>query len=458
MPNRAAIVRLIAYFGLAMVWAAMTGRLQVHLVNDSPSYINYPFDSLAESLLSIRPPVYPLFLKVVSLSVGLAAVPFLQLVLHTLASAFLGDELIARGLSVKSSMSVAITVLLGCTFNDNINTISTDAPAASMAVLVVAFLLRTYRSGTTSSAVGCIAAAILCIFARPAYLFLIPWIAVAGWLLHRGDRERDLKLPSHRFRGGLISICVGAAVLCWMLTRLVFVNDFAILPFGHQNLSAVLAQLVTPDDMRSLSAEAEPRTAELLAEIASDLESRDFVLPTSELKTIPTLTLETQWGQINYGVIWPAAKRVQASIPVESTDVDARIQTHRLIGNFNRVILRSSPISYLKWIALAGRRAVWGSMANVAMHPLFLIGIVGVCGWLIWIAASGQSVGQFVISDGWYGFAMIAISYFAFKVGFIILTSPPIGRFADAAAILLPGLATSFMFARTPTRPTEASS
>ena len=34
--------------------------------------------------------------------------------------------------------------------------------------------------------------------------------------------------------------------------------------------------------------------------------------------------------------------------------------------------------------------------------------------------------------------AIVAITYLAMKLGFVILTSPPIGRFADAAAIFLP--------------------
>ena len=40
-----------------------------------------------------------------------------------------------------------------------------------------------------------------------------------------------------------------APMLGWMSVRYVTVGDFAIAPFGHQNLAGVLVQLVSDDEL-----------------------------------------------------------------------------------------------------------------------------------------------------------------------------------------------------------------
>ncbi|WP_149497211.1 hypothetical protein [Roseiconus lacunae] len=437
------LLRWIVPLAIAFVLAAITGRLSVHHVNDSPSYLNYPFDSLRQAMLSIRPPVYPIFLRLAESSLGVAIVPLLQACMHAIACVCFGEELRRRGLSDRASLVAAFTVLAGCTATDHISTISTDAPAASLGVLTATLLMRTSRTGGLASSVGCGLAALLCIFARPAYLFLVPWVAIAGWMLNRCDRRRRLPAAADGRRGLWIATHVGGVILIWMSCRAFIVHDFSFLPFGHQNLSAVAAQLVSPDDMRRYAGDAAPATGELLRRVADDLERGDFRLPESAEASIPTLTLESQWGQINYGVIWPAAKAVgQRSADLDSETPD-RVRVHRLIGDFNRTIIANAPLAYARWIVLAIRRSVWGSLANLAMHPLFLAMILVAIVWLLVRSASGSTITLPPFAAGWYGFAIIALTYCIGSVGLIILTSPPIGRFADAAAIFLPGLLAS---------------
>ncbi|OYP28979.1 hypothetical protein [Rhodopirellula sp. MGV] len=457
MGRHAKLIRLIVLLAIALTGAALTGRLTVHQVNDSPSYLLYPFDSLEQSLLSIRPPVYPVFLRLVTATVGISWVPALQVILHAFASAFLTEELIRRGLSIRQSLLAGIVVLIGCTAADNLSTISTDAPAASLGVFTATWLLRLQRCGGVAAGVACGLFAFTCILMRPAYLFLIPWLPVTGWLVARCDRNRTLPQVStsrlgkgaNRWSGAFVAIGVTFGVLLWMTLRLVVVNDFAVLPFGHQNLSAIAAQLVSTDEMRLIAKDSDPPTAKLLVAVADRLDQSGLVLPQSKRSSLPTLTLENQWGEINYGIIWPEAKRVISSSDGAdaglSRDVAPRIREHRLIGEFNRAILSDAPIAYAKWIALAVRRAVWGTFANLAMHPPFLAVVVGVLFAIVWVAATGRTLVARELPQGWYAFAVVSISYLVFKVGFIVLTSPPIGRFADAAAIFLPALIGSYL-------------
>ena len=130
-PN-GGLIRWILFALLGVALAAVSGRLSVHTVNDTPSYVNYPLDSLTDALLSIRTPAYPIALSIIDATVGLSWVPLLHVLLHATASWILAEALIGRGMSLRSATAAAGCVLVGCTAADHISTVSTDAPAASL--------------------------------------------------------------------------------------------------------------------------------------------------------------------------------------------------------------------------------------------------------------------------------------------------------------------------------------
>ncbi|MCA9139463.1 MAG: glycosyltransferase family 39 protein [Planctomycetales bacterium] len=425
-----ATVRLIAFCLLGVALAAAGGRLSVHTVNDTPSYLNYPLGSLHDALLSIRTPGYPIFLAVVSATVGLQFVPVIQVLLHAVVSWFFGEELIRRGMPLRGAIAAAVSVMIGCTAVDHIQTISTDAPAASLGVLTATFLMRACRTSSLADMIACAVVATATIFVRPAYLFLIPWIAFAGWLL--------VERPARRTIGLRIAIAVALVVLGWMSMRKIIVSEFAIAPFGHQNLSAILVQTVTPETLRQLPGES----GDLGRMIADQLERDGYQLPADNAGGIPTLTMETQWDVINYGVVWPIARDRYADQDALGIHAPA-VLVHRRIGALNGAILSASPRGYLRWIVLAIRRSVWGTAANIAMHPIFLPIILAGLVWVVIRSSQRIPLSPIVLPEGWAALAIVAITYAAMGIGFVILSSPPLGRFADAAAIFLPGLVAS---------------
>lgn len=432
---------------IGLVVAAVTGRLSVHTVNDTPSYADYPFESLNEALLSIRTPGYPIVLAVIRSTVGLSFVPVFQVLLHATAAWILLEEMRARGMHFFAAFVVGLCVLLGCTAADHVHTISTDAPAASLGVIAAVLLMRFVRTLSATSAIGCGVVAVITIFVRPAYLYLVPWIAVAAWLLARRDWPRQPEKRRRAARRGLaVAVAVMIPVFGWMMLRKAVVDDFSLLPFGHQNLSAVLVQLVPVAVLRDLPTE-DASARELGRQVAEQLELEGFELPRANRGRIATLTLEEQWGQINYGVIWPAARRIDQQTADGNSPIDSRVRVHRMIGVLNGAILKAAPMNYAVWLASAVRRAVWGTAANIAMHPVFLIAILLGLGWLLKRASDPTPLQELPIPEGWSALAVVAISYVVFNVGFVILSSPPIGRFADAGAIFLPPLIASRLIA-----------
>ncbi|QEF99938.1 hypothetical protein Mal15_40050 [Stieleria maiorica] len=456
MKFNAAPIRWLLFAIIGVAVAAISGRLAMHMVNDTPSYVDYPLGSLTDALLSIRTPGYPVFLAVVSATVGLSWVPLLQVLLHATASWSFTEALHRRGMPLRSAGAAGGCILVGCTAADHISTISTDAPAASLGVITASLLMNACRTRsatqTVACAIACAVVAIITIFVRPAYLFLVPWIAVTGWLLFdRGavvtadadaDDGADATVAPSRLLGLKIACAVGIVVVGWMFIRKLVVSDFAIAPFGHQNLSAVLVQTVPAETLRNLPGES----AELGRRVADELTRRGFQLPDPSGGSLPTLTIEQQWGQINYGIVWPLAREVDAKKDA-SNPLAPEVRVHRQIGTLNRAILSQSPTGYLRWLLLAVRRSVWGTAANIAMHPIFLPTVLLGLLWLLVKVVRQPAIGPIELPAGWNAFAIVAITYAVFSIGFVILTSPPLGRFADAGAIFLPGLVASVVVA-----------
>lgn len=308
-------------------------------------------------------------------------------------------------------------------------------------VIVSVLLLRASRLQHWYWWLACGGAATLAIFVRPAYLFLVIWLPIAGVLLHRHDRGIGLLRGKRKSAAWLAAATAGGVLgvlLIWMTARKAVVNEFALVPFGHQNLSALLVQTVPRNRLERLSGPG----GELAKVVARKLDAAGFELP-DDRSSLSTLTLESQWDRINYEVVFPTAKEMESQRVGEDAEA---VRVHRRIGAMNKAILAASPKGYLRWLALGVRRAVWGSLANIAMHPVFL-GLI-LCGAVALVArvSTGAVLTPIVIPTGWSALALVGISYAIFKIGFIILSSPPLGRFADAGAIFVPAIVAALAF------------
>ncbi|MEM6474481.1 MAG: hypothetical protein AAF802_33420, partial [Planctomycetota bacterium] len=293
--GRISLVRFIVLLLVALACAKLLGRLTVHYVNDSASYLDYPFDSLSDALVSIRTPGYPLFLKCVEWTCGIAFLPLVQIIIHATAAWLLGNELFKRTDRVFVAGAASLAVVLGCTFTDHVHTVSTDVIGLSAAVFCLTYLLRSSRIGGVSNLICTALFATIAIFLRPAYLFLIPWVLIVGWLIVGIDNPTsELR---RRFSCVLVSVSVALIVVTWMFVRSFVVIDFAVLPFGHQNLSGITVQLVSPDEMRRLFEDDDQSRQSRLADgVARQLGSG--VYETREGRGLATLTIESQWDEI----------------------------------------------------------------------------------------------------------------------------------------------------------------
>ena len=414
--------------GLLLAW--VSGRLTPHFVSDSFSYQHYDFGSLESMARQPRMPGYPLWLAIINAAFGITFVPAAQVIVHATAAWLLVTELQSWGLCTIASLVVGITVGVGCTATDNLSTISSDALAASLGVIAVVCVLSWARIGPSKATITLtIAATTAAIFVRPAYLFLGPWLIVAGTLL--GSMSGRYQKPVLTvFKSALLMAVLSSfPVLAWMSFRLVAVNDFGVLPFGHQNLAGVLVQLLSDDELQSLESGAVAgKMGRKVVELKNQYEAETGFEP-GEFGA--TMTIDNRWDEMTYFVVVPA------SVQIAGEDT---VAGNRAIAIMNKSIVKSYPLRYVKWLLKSARRGAWAIAADIVMHPIFLVAILGMIGLVIYRSFRG-SFRCDIENDqlALRALTIVTFTYLFCKLGFVILTSPAIGRFSDAAAILLPG-------------------
>jgi hypothetical protein len=75
--------------------------------------------------------------------------------------------------------------------------------------------------------------------------------------------------------------------------------------------------------------------------------------------------------------------------------------------------------------------------------------------WSLWRAITGRKHAAPRVDLGLDALGVIAITYAASSLALVIATSPPIGRFADAAAIFIPACLAGWAIERV-TRPADS--
>ncbi|TWU15772.1 hypothetical protein [Allorhodopirellula heiligendammensis] len=462
-------IKIVFWWSIAL-WAmcAVSGRWQPHLVSDSASYLDYPFASLESMARYSRLPAYPALLRAClaiapSESVGLQLVVLVQILLQAIAVSFFMIEMRRWGLSRSAAIAAAAAVAVGCSFWDHVSTIATDCAAMSWGVITAACILRGWRIGfSTPLAAGVAASSLLSISLRPAYLFLLPWV-ITMVLFRAGDGV----LPpwTRRWRDvAVIGSLPLVVLLGWCQFRYTVANDFSLLPFGHQNMAAVTTQLLDNDELEQMSGPGGALASEIARRRVAVSTGRSGrasqpgtgaidgldlrVTSDPSLRADSYMTLENRWDAMTYLVAIPAAIAVAGDDPIDQ---------HRLLAELDRQIVLAYPLRYARWWMLAMRRGIWGSVANIVMHPIFLMVIVLAAGVAMLVCIWPQVISSRAEMDSEparcsararRALVLLAISYAATGLAFVALTSPTIGRFSDAAFVFLPSLAALAMVSK----------
>lgn len=410
------------------------GRMTCEEVFDTASYLGFPLLPLEAGLVSIRTYGYPLFLQtVLGLTGSKAAVPWAQYAMHLLCVLCWYWGARAWFPSAWLAASAAGSLLVTNTLLRNVFIISSDGLASSFAIATIGALMATVAQ--PRRLVGWLLLGPL-IFAtyqiRPAYLFLVGLCPLLGvgllalrqWLCVDGDHAGQAlgRWPT----GGLLAGIALGPLLVFCLVRWALVGDFGLVSFSGYNFCGVVGQFLDRPTISCLPAEVQPVAAEALRRReALAKEKSNF---SGEVVT-NYMMIENRFNDSTWTVFYPAADTIAGGDPV---------QTNRLLVRLAASVIRCRPTLYVIWLAKAWARGVYILASELVIHPLALVllPLLPVIHFVT-ISRRRDAVGlcprDMLLPLN--ALLLIAVVFSFVNLAFIIVSSPPLSRFMDAAGV-----------------------
>jgi hypothetical protein len=120
-------------------------------------------------------------------------------------------------------------------------------------------------------------------------------------------------------------------------------------------------------------------------------------------------------------------------------------EINRSLLEYSAAVIRCRPGAYANWLAKAFVRGWYMIVSELIMNPIYLTVMLLLCAvqavMVVQLKRSPTPVMRSLPDRSFWEFntlALVALSFALAKVLFVILTTPPLGRFTDAAGMLLP--------------------
>lgn len=410
------------------------GKLYPNVQPDTASYAEFPFSPIAETLNHNRTFGYPVFLKCESLlAPSYKAVPLCHYGAHC-AAVFLFYISLQHFLrSPWARLVVASSLLYSNVVIRYTPTVTADAFGSSLAIITMSLLLMAVTRPRGVLLWGCLTLSLFATYqTRPVYLFLpllAPFLgmSLAALVGRRRDEKRDQR------RMGLALCAAGILpLLAFCLVRWTVVGQFALVSFGGHNFAGLVGQFLSEEQVGRLPSELRP-----LARAA--LERQRKIFPGEPVwageNPLSYTVIESRWDASTWKIYVPAAQQLY--------DGDKQRINSRL-SELAIAMVRERPLFYAVWIAKAFCQGARLIVAEIVLNPVYLLLLFCLA------AAHARHVAQRLRArvelpdlDAEYfttvnSLLLIAVSFAAAKLLLVIVTSPPQGRFMDAAGVFLP--------------------
>jgi hypothetical protein len=268
---------------------------------------------------------------------------------------------------------------------------------------------------------------------RPAYLFVPVLVPVLGGGLYWLRAE----VPRRIVRSAALLLALGAVclvpLLAFSLLRFWVVGQFGPVAFGGISVAGVVSSFVTLKDVDRMPAAVQPLAGAIgILRQARAAVSPDFpAQPTSSY-----MVIEGQFDAAAWEVCVPAAREhCGAGWP----------EINRSLLEYSAAVIRCRPGAYANWLAKAFVRGWYMIVSELIMNPIYLTVMLLLCAvqavMVVQLKRSPTPVMRSLPDRSFWEFntlALVALSFALAKVLFVILTTPPLGRFTDAAGMLLP--------------------
>jgi hypothetical protein len=407
-------------------WLGATGRFQPKAVHDTPTYDAFPWQSWTAALSYHRTPAYPAFLRLCGLfAQEHGGVPAAHFALYSVAVLilFLG---IGRVTSSHSTACAGASILLySRILHGYVDLVATETIAAAVGIAVCGFVLWRIAGGGAIVAT-CLALAVAAgWWIRPAYLFLVPLVPALTWLLY--PLRLDARTRSRwREMAIVLALSVGP-VAGYSLLRYCVVGRLGVVSYGGYAQIGVCGQFLDEADVVRLPADLQPVARSALDRLSSG------TLPTRPLDgeaRLHYLRMEQRYDVTLWHQFVPAAEQ---SLGADSLAVDAVLRRLAI------ELIRLHPGEYAVWIAKATRQSVkkvlWDFADNPVTLALLLAAIPIVCRPRFIDRVRSGAVDR-TAGAAWI-LLVVGALYLVLNLAVVIPVCPPLGRFTDAAAVLL---------------------
>jgi hypothetical protein len=434
--NRRPAFWLVIQPAVLLLAMAGTGNMAPQAEPDTAGYRDFDFSSLRAALSQTRTLGYPVLLRTVGrVSPSLAAVPYVQFLLHAGAVAALYAGLRRYGFAAIPAFAAASVLFYSGFVLMYVAVLLPDAAALSLAVLAIASLAAVVGRGGVGAWSGVVLFTALAYHFRPAYLFLVPLAPMLGaamWWLAGAAGERSLMLRTRtprrlawlRLAAGLTAATV-APLLLFCGLRWTVVGHFGLVSFGGYNFIGITGQLLTPELSEDLPAHLQPLARSILqrSETASSGKRPGY------------FDIIENYNHTIWHVTAPAAQ--------EQYGDDAVLVNERLT-EISWQIIRLRPEAYIRWLLPAAKDGVAQLFEYAFLDRPGLILLAGlILCQIVLIARRRRQQEAAAIPRRDYFFELhasllIALAFAAAKLALVILVEPPIHRYVAAAAIFLP--------------------
>ena len=410
---------------------AARGRLEPIRVADTDSYIRVAKMETVEGALShYRTYGYPLLLR----TFGRDALIGIELRLYLLGTI----ALFAAVWVYTGSGWIALAAASPLLYADALGLLGRVQPdfvACAFVLFAVAALIGLVVRPRNSLLWALLAVAVFAAYqSRPATLFLILWLPVAGGLLS-AFRDRTWRRPR---KGWLLGLTLATVVpyLLFASFRAGRVGEFGLVAFGGYNMSGLAASLIDEATIETLEDE-DQRMARAILRRRLDRGWEPY--RTGEGSAEWFEQYSPNIFHINVQVAKGRMRARHESMGfAHGADESVHMAVNRRLRDFSREVIRRRPGAYLEWVR------------NANLHGWRQLGATP---WVVWPA--GLLAASLVL--GWWGrrrgylrprldpalvaavgLLTLGLTFFAAYVFLISLLSFPFSRYYYGTVLLLP--------------------